>query len=345
MQLDTDLRFSLPLMRGEQVRAAQQALIRAGLLACSADGVFGPATRDAVMAFQTGRTLKTDGIIGRDTWSQLNPDSAAIGDANAGAVARDAQRSVPPTAPAPAPGAAAAPGWVADISTYLRRMGDWHGNGFGTGTQQWKLDATGVRVREGSGADRVPRSGGDPATARNVWQRYAAPIQKCAAAYGVPLELIVATICTESGGKADCCREEPGYVSDSATPGRVSPGLMQTLISTARAATGDPTLDRTRLFDPETAIRAGTLYLRQQAMRRTGPTNFDPPLVACAYNAGSLRPAGNRWGLVQTLRDQKLGTLHADAFVEYFNDCFAVLAEAPPLATAPSYWRLLNPSA
>ncbi|WP_176256658.1 peptidoglycan-binding protein [Derxia lacustris] len=351
MNLDSDLRFSLPLMRGEQVRAAQQALIRRGLLRCGADGVYGPATRDAVRDFQQAEKLEADGVIGRDTWSRLNPDSAAIvDDAPAAAAVRAlADVRTPGAADAPAPAAAPAasapaPGWIANLDAYLRRIADWHASPLGGGTLQWRLAADGVRVRE-AGAERLPRTGGAPNTARKVWTAYGAALQKCAAAYGVPVEIIVATICTESGGRADCCREEPGFVSDATTPDRVSPGLMQTLISTARAAVGDPRLDRQALLDPETSIRAGTLYLRQQALRRAGPTNFDPPLVACAYNAGSLRPAGNRWGLVQTLRDKQLGTLHADAWIEYFNDCFAVLGEAPPLANTPSYWRLLNPPA
>lgn len=37
---------------------------------------------------------------------------------------------------------------------------------------------------------------------------------------------------------------EPGFPSDAQTPHRVSPGLMQTLIATAREALGDPSLDR-----------------------------------------------------------------------------------------------------
>ncbi|MFO0400876.1 MAG: hypothetical protein ACK52P_04115, partial [Alphaproteobacteria bacterium] len=38
-----------------------------------------------------------------------------------------------------------------------------------------------------------------------------------------------------------------------------------------------------------TSIRAGAAMIRAQATRRKSPTQFDPPLVAIAYNAGSLR--------------------------------------------------------
>ena len=37
----------------------------------SADGVFGTKTRDAVIAFQTAKGLKADGVIGAETWAEL----------------------------------------------------------------------------------------------------------------------------------------------------------------------------------------------------------------------------------------------------------------------------------
>lgn len=85
--------------------------------------------------------------------------------------------------------------------------------------------------------------------------------------------MIIANIATESSGKADAARREPGYVSDRETPHRVSYGLMQTLISTARAAIGDSSIDRDYLLDPDGSIRAGTAYIAQQSKK----TQFDPP--------------------------------------------------------------------
>jgi peptidoglycan hydrolase-like protein with peptidoglycan-binding domain len=320
------------MMTGDDVRRVQQALARAGVLAhAGADGIFGPATRDAVMAFQRQMAARNpaitiDGIVGRDTWSGLFPDHAAV---------QPAPGITAPTAIGSTDGGA----WRASLQPYADRQAAMHGPPLGGGSRRWRLSAAGVEI-EGHG---VIRTGGQPDTARRVWTRFRSPLEKNAAAYGVPVELIVACICAESRGNPDACREEPGFISDAETPHRVSPGLMQTLISTAREATRDPTITRAALFDPEIAIRAGTAYLKQQAMRRGG-SNFDPPLVGISYNAGSLREtSGNPWGLIQTARPPEY---HADVFVEFFNDCFAVLeaaAEADrPGRHVPSFWVLLN---
>jgi hypothetical protein len=166
----------------------------------------------------------------------------------------------------------------------------------------------------------VERSAGQPITATRVWDRYAQAVNAAAKAYRVPAELIVATVCTESAGKADAVREEPGYTSDEATPNRVSIGLTQTLLSTAREAM-QMSFDRNWLLDPANAIEAGTAYIGQQSRL----TSLDPPLVAAAYNAGALKyqnGSQNRW----KLRQYPIGTgAHLDRFVRFFNDAVVVL--------------------
>jgi hypothetical protein len=140
--------------------------------------------------------------------------------------------------------------------------------------------------------------------------------------------LIIATICTESGGKANAVRLEPGYKSDEATPNKVSPGLTQTLISTASEVMGRK-VDREWLLQPANAIEAGSIYIARQSKK----TGFDPPLVAAAYNAGSLKyqdGKNNRW----KLRQFPVGTgAHCDRFVQFFNDAVYVLKRHP---TAPA---------
>lgn len=49
----------------------QKALKKAGYYTGALDGKIGPATRDAIQAFQRDNGLKADGICGRQTWSKL----------------------------------------------------------------------------------------------------------------------------------------------------------------------------------------------------------------------------------------------------------------------------------
>jgi hypothetical protein len=190
---------------------------------------------------------------------------------------------------------------------------------------RWRVVPAGVDI-DGTG---VERTSGAPSTVTRVWESYAGAINRTARARRVPCELIVATICTESGGRADAVRLEPGYVSDEQTPHRVSPGLTQTLISTAREAM-QMSLDRNWLLQPANAIEAGTAYIARQSRE----TALDPPLVAAAYNAGRLKRQDgrdNRW----KLRQYPIGTgKHCDRFVRFFNDAVHVLRNH---ATKPAY--------
>lgn len=67
------LKRTKPMMKGEDVRAAQKALIAKGYSCGSggADGQFGDGTKDAVMRFQKASGLTADGIIGKDTCAKL----------------------------------------------------------------------------------------------------------------------------------------------------------------------------------------------------------------------------------------------------------------------------------
>ena len=199
---------------------------------------------------------------------------------------------------------------------------EFHGR---PGGVRWKLTPDGVFV-EGTG---IERTSGQPTTVTRAWQAYHEAIDRWTVAHDVYAELILATMCTESTANPAARRNEPGYQSDDQTPNRVSLGLMQTLISTARSAVSDPAIDGAWLLVPDNSIRAGTAYIAQQ--RRL--TRLDPPLVACAYNAGALHDNDgptNRW----KLRQFPLGTgEHCDRFVKWFNDAVAVLRVHP---TAPA---------
>lgn len=64
------LRLQKPLMQGNDVRALQVALLDRGI-EVSTDGVFGPKTREAVIAFQKQSGLAADGIAGPATSKSL----------------------------------------------------------------------------------------------------------------------------------------------------------------------------------------------------------------------------------------------------------------------------------
>jgi chitosanase len=69
-ETERTLLLQTPLMRGDDVRAVQQALVNAGFTV-SVDGIFGPNTAAAVKQFQQRRGLKADGIVGPATRAAL----------------------------------------------------------------------------------------------------------------------------------------------------------------------------------------------------------------------------------------------------------------------------------
>lgn len=56
---------------GASVKKLQTKLVNAGFSPGKVDGIFGPMTRDAVLAFQKSNGLVQDGIVGRMTWTAL----------------------------------------------------------------------------------------------------------------------------------------------------------------------------------------------------------------------------------------------------------------------------------
>ena len=264
-----------------------------------------------------------------EVWEVLEPEEVKGLSSGEAAVARAPATSVAPYSPPPAaPATHGAAAWLPPLLT---------DHGYPDEQPRsvlWRLASDGIRINGTPAIGTV----GLPKTVEGVWARFGDDIRAWATEYDVPVELIVATICTESRGKPEAIRCESGYRSDQETPGRVSPGLMQTLISTARDTLGKRGfrdtggIDRTWLFVPRHSIRAGTSYIREQ-FERPGArsTRFDPPKVACAYNAGSLLSndgAANRWKMKQ----YPIGSgMHADRFVEWFNDCFRVFEDNPAI--------------
>jgi soluble lytic murein transglycosylase-like protein len=169
----------------------------------------------------------------------------------------------------------------------------------------WRKTSAGVLLE----GEVEPRgTTGAPVTVRRIWRNFGPIILQVSEEHRVPPELIVATIATESHGNPAAARTEGD--------GRQSVGLMQTLLGTASEMLGRE-VTAEELMDPETSITAGALYIRQQRAQ----TEYEPPLVAAAYNAGSLRETeANRWRLVATPE-------HVDRFCMFYNDAVRVARE------------------
>jgi hypothetical protein len=110
-------------------------------------------------------------------------------------------------------------------------------------------------------------------------------IATAANAYGVDPALIKAVISQESNWVPTAYRAEP-RVNDA------SYGLMQILLATAKAVTGNPALTSNDLFQPEINIDIGTRFLAQVL------STYGSPNGISAYNAG--RPiSGNQSSYVE----------------------------------------------
>ena len=214
-----------------------------------------------------------------------------------------ALRDRPAPAPHPAPVIVAPPPLIdpPSIQEEPLRQGPFGG-------QRWRLTPRGV-VLEG---DKDPlRTVGQPVTVRRIWKDFGPMISTACATHGVPLELVVATIATESRGVAKAKLVEPDA--------QASLGLMQLLTGTAETVAGRP-VSADELYDPATNIDLGTRYIAWQ--RRT--TDYQPPLVAAAYNAGSLHKARPQDDNAFNLRST--GD-HIHRFCQYFGDACAVASE------------------
>lgn len=143
-----------------------------------------------------------------------------------------------------------------------------------------------------------------------VWLRYDALVAAAAREHAVPAELILSVIVEESGGNPAAIVRYRGYRSDASTPRKISVGLGQMLLNTARAAAPERPVDRRWIADPANAIALIARFLAHQ-YRDTG---FDPPLVASAYNAGAVAydaDRSSRWRL------KNAG--YVESFVAVFN--------------------------
>lgn len=183
------------------------------------------------------------------------------------------------------------------------------------GGLRWRLQMDGVELEHVG----TLRTSGEPLTIRKLWRDYGAPIQYAARQFGVPVELLLATIATESvtvHGLRDPkqVREEPGYRSDEATPHKVSVGLCHLLIETARGVLRYP-VGRAWLGVPANNIWCAAAVIRDAA----DVHGFDVPRVAATFNAGTVAESvKNRWRMRST------GD-HLDRFCAWYGDAVAVV--------------------
>lgn len=304
-----------PMMRGDDVMALQQ-MLRAQGAAIDVDGIFGRATREAVIGYQNAMHLSADGVVGAATWHSLFPPAAG------------AATGVPSL-----PTMQASSILTAEV---LAAHAQLHGR-YG-GSCRWALGKAGVTIE---GDAKPAPTASEIRMVGDVLRSFAQPLATVLSRQKtqVPIELVVACICTESGGRPAARRLEPGCdtVDPERTPSRVSVGLMQTLLSTARSATANPALRLMELENPEVSIRAGAAYMFMQAQQ----TKFDPPLSAAAYNAGGVYfegSAANRW----RLRQFPIGTAaHVDRFVRFFNAALGQLDLGSLPAEVPAFKRVL----
>ncbi len=219
---------------------------------------------------------------------------------------------------------------------------DWHSHFNG---QEWRHDGDGIYLH--AAPSRPVRSPGAPVTCQAILDRFGHEIRKASMAYGVPPEIIVMTIATETAfarktgftGPTTFRWEAKVEVKDvqPTTFGDYSAGPMQTLATTARevirtlklaypdpftaapyfAKHPDPAPAEHPLYAAGPNIDIGTAEIKT----RWGHTGTDPILVAAAYNAGGLYQTGdNPWHL------RSYGD-HLDRAAQWFGDaCFVLSA-------------------
>lgn len=201
----------------------------------------------------------------------------------------------------------------------------------------WRVDGQGIYLKERDGGAVPIASAGNPVTCGAILERFGPWIAKFAEKHGVPPQLLVMTIATETGIYRKHGFTGPKTFRWEAHLPDFSAGPMQILSGTARwtnekaklglADSLFPTFDRKpnpiptdlALYDPEVALDIGAAYLRWQ-MDRYKTSN--PMVISAAYNAGSLKKSSSKsWGI-------HYHGDHLDRAAEWFGDACSLLQEA-----------------
>jgi LysM repeat protein len=224
---------------------------------------------------------------------------------------------------------------VEELSSATNPLSAWHN--YGDGTIYWRVTAKGVEI-QGKGLVKDSKY---TRQAADIWKKYQQPILTASQKYGVPVAVLIATISTESSGDPKSYRYEPAfydrYIKDNALwkenafyqfPKRIaaSYGLMQIMYTTAFSAgfQGKPE----DLYDPAANIAVSAAYIASPFQQKQH--EWDPPKIACAYNAGSVRPTKqNAWGMF-------CYPGHLDRWIPSYNGAIEVTGiEKVPIPPAP----------
>lgn len=195
------------------------------------------------------------------------------------------------------------------------------------GGRSWRVDEAGIYLSHSPNSpERTP---GVPSTVLKALDLYADEIASACQKFGIPPELVLMTIATETAVMKDhgftgpaTFRWEPHVkltttgdpAVDGIEEGDYSAGPMQVLSNTARDINNKLNLGFSNnsdlkwfkkepdaaaksnlgLYRADIAIPLGTGYLHMQR----GQTGLNPILSSAAYNAGSIRASGtNTWGI------------------------------------------------
>ncbi len=206
----------------------------------------------------------------------------------------------------------------------VKRLGEYHVRF--AGARAWRLTSRGVECA-GVGVLGTGMLGEDAVARAASW--FGAEVRAAAEEFDVPVESLYATLAVETVSGSSS-REQAAR----ARGGSGEVGAMQILPATARAAMGNPRLTVEALRDPLTNLRAGAAYIAWQSES----TEFDPPLVSAAYNAGGVyqeRSARNPW----RMRCWPIGTGgYITKRVGYFNDAMRMVRLRPGTAGGSPSW-------
>ena len=216
---------------------------------------------------------------------------------------------------------------IPDLTELDNLLGTWHN--YKNGSIWWRVTPEGVEIK-GKG---YVKNSSFTKRAEEIWQHHREPIVAALKKYRVPVPVIIATISTESSGNSRAYRYEPAFYDNYIKnkklwknnpyynePKRISAsyGLMQILYTTAYDVgfRGKPE----DLYDPETNIDAGAAYIASSFQVKNH--GWDPPKIACAYNAGSVRPTNkNSWGMF-------FHPGHLNRWIPSYNGAVEVIGEA-----------------